>query len=235
MRSASRARIPSRPGSPTLRPVARPLLCALLFAMPAGSSVEAQEFTYAADFGFAGLTALPAALQPACGGAHGLGPSVRGYYRPHRIISAELTLSAAFAFGEEEATDCGAIWPLEPGRTITRRYMDGTAHAVSPGLEGRIVLTPVSGNGSRLRLIGGGIAFPMQRAFGWLVGGGFMGATQWGAWTFDVERWRVGSGYTLHQITGVEPFGRMTSEQIGEGREWMTLWHLRLGFVVLMR
>ena len=215
--------------------VSRALLGALLMATTLVSSADAQEFTYAADIGFGGLTTLPAALQPACGGAHGLGPSVRGYYRPHPIISTELTLSAAFAFGEERATDCGVIWPLEPGRSITRREIDGTAHAISPGLEGRIVLTPVSGNGSRVRLIGGGIAFPMQRAIGWLVGGGIMGATPWGAWVFDVERWKVGSGYTTHRVTGVEPFGHMTSEQIGEGREWVTLWHIRLGFVVVMR
>ena len=196
-------------------------------------SGAAQKFKYGADLALVGLSSFPAAFE-SCRDERAVGPSLRGYYRPHHLISAELTASAHFGIGGGEVLDCGWRPPLPPGTSVQRREYEATRRDVAPVVAARIALTPTGNQPSSFRFIGGVLSYPGQATWGWLAGIGLMGATSWGGWVLDAERWSIGTSYRDILLTGAAEFGEFEVEHLDRGRTQERLWNLRLGFLLVV-
>jgi hypothetical protein len=185
---------------------------------------HAQEPGTGLTVGMAFATQYPDRFQEGCGNPAGAVPSVRAHHRIHRLLTAELGVSAHIQIPPGRYCSIDAV-PLMDGDVV--RDFDVPRGSVSLAGEARLVLTPLTSKSGTLRLIGGGAWYPSQNVPAWIVGAGYRPLTSWGAWVIDIERWNVGVEYELERFRTGAP-----REPLGDGREWQALWQIRIGITL---
>jgi len=197
---------------------------AVAVLVSSAGSLDAQQPRLGVTAGLGVATQYPDRFQEGCGNPAGAAPFVQAHHRIHRLVSAELGLSAQIQI--PPGAYCTAdLVPLMDGDVI-RDFRSSTG-SVSVAGEARVVLTPVAGEDGMFRVIGGGAWYLARSSPAWIAGLGYRRSSSRGAWVVDVEQWNVGVAYDLERFrTGG------AREPLGEGREWQRFWQIRVGLTL---
>jgi len=197
---------------------------AIVLLVSIGRPLDAQQPRMGVTAGLGFATQYPDRFQEGCGNPAGAAPFAQAQHRIHRLVSAELAISAQIQIPPGPYCTVDEV-PLMEG-DVVRDFRSSTGSVSLTG-EARVVLTPVTSEGGTLRVIGGGAWYLTRSSPAWIVGLGYRRPSTWGALVLDIEQWNVGVAYDLERFrTGG------LREPLGEGREWQRFWQIRVGFTL---